>query len=185
MRQTLQAGTVELVVVHQRGEPATVMIRDMPDERPLVEQLVMLFEEPVLQPPPQRLPPSIRITQQAIDQPTRITLGTKRLHQQLTEPVRCRCLTPHRWETHDPILIRQPVQLIGFLIRPRIAQQPGHRYLQRIRRLLRPTQEQPLRRIIRPRLRQPIRKLTARHPTPILNIKRNLGKVRIRRPCMT
>ena len=48
--ELLQIGVGELVIVHQRAEPALVAVPDVPDEGTVVEDCAMLLEEFVTQP---------------------------------------------------------------------------------------------------------------------------------------
>ena len=50
VRQVVQQLVRELVVVHQARESVLASVPEVPDERPLVEQLAVLLEEAVAEP---------------------------------------------------------------------------------------------------------------------------------------
>ena len=110
--QLLQRLAVEPVVVHQRREPVALAVPDMPDERPVPEQRAVLLEELVAQPVGQVLLLAARLLQQLL-QPSPATTSRRTLSAStLLQPVRRRRLTRDRRQTHDPIRVRERIEII-------------------------------------------------------------------------
>ena len=150
----------------------------MPHERPVPEQRAVLLEELVPQPVGQVLLLAPRLLEQLLDLPRRPSVA-ERSGQHLLNPIRRWRLTSHRRQTHDPIRVRERVEIIRLgLLRPPIPDQPRHRHLQRRRRYLRPPVEQPLRRIIRPRLGQGT--ASVGDLSPMVHVERNLDERSVR-----
>ena len=109
---TLAVGPSEAVVVHQRVEPVSAAVPDVPDKGPVMEQLQVLGEELVAEPVVERLARRTRAIKQAGEFRCG-PFGAEGIGQQRSQPFVRRGFTGDGGEADDAVAVRVALQPVG------------------------------------------------------------------------
>ena len=96
--------------------------------------------------------------------------------QDLAQPLGGGRLAPDGGDGDDAVVVGQGVEVVRLLIRPAVAEQPGHGDLERVGRALRVALEEPLGRVVAVGLGETVRVFLGGDLLPAFEVERNLDE---------